>query len=247
MSGHSKWSTIKRKKGAKDDQKGKIFSKLSRVITIAVLEGGGVTDPGSNVKLRLAVEKAKQVNMPKDTIQRAVEKGKGADKDSLKEVVYEGFGPEGIALLIHVTTDNTNRSLSEIRSILEKNGGKLANQHSVSYLFKKCGIATFQKNSNPEDKIYQFADKIEAFDIEEDRESFSVYFPFENLGKTSELMGDLTPLSPPEVDYKPLTEITLDDEKKAKRIIDLVGKLEDLDDVQNVYGNFDIPEVYLTK
>src|SRR5690349_17049701 len=119
MSGHSKWSQIKRKKGVKDAQKGKIFSKLARLITLAVLEGGGITDPNANMKLRMAVEKAKKENMPKENMQRAIERGVSPGKDRLIEVFYEGFGPSGIALMIQATTDNTNRTLNEVRTILE--------------------------------------------------------------------------------------------------------------------------------
>ncbi len=244
MSGHSKWSTIKRKKGLKDAQKGQIFTKLSRLITLAVLEGGGMTDPGINVKLRLAVEKAKSANMPKDTVQRAIEKGHGPDKDSLKEVMYEGFAPDGIALLIQVTTDNNNRTIAEIRGVLDRGGGKLGSQGSVSYLFQKCGVVTFDKSTNSEDAIFEFGDAVQSLDIEEDDSSLTVYFPFENLGKVQELLNGLVPSSPAEVNYRPFTEIKIEDEKKAKRIVDLVGRLEDLDDVQSVFGNFEIPDTF---
>lgn len=245
MSGHSKWSQIKRKKEVKDIQKGKIFSKISRLITLAVLEGGGLTDPNKNVKLRLAIEKARQANMPKDNIQRAIEKAKGPESSSLREILYEGFGPAGTAFLIQVTTDNTNRSLSEVRGVLDRYGGKMGNQGSVSYLFKKCGTVSFVKTSNSEDKIFEFADSVGGFDIEEDERMTTVYFPFENLGKVQEALNGLTPVSPPEVDYKPLTEIKVEDKNKAKKIIDLVNKVEELDDVHNVYSNFDIPNEYM--
>lgn len=136
MAGHSKWKQIKHKKAANDQQRAKIFSKISKLITIAVVEGGGMQDPAINVKLRLAIEKAKAANMPKDNIQRAIEKGSGPDRNNLKEVVYEGFGPQGVALVIHATTDNSNRTVGEVRSVIDKGGGKLGNQGAVSYLFQ---------------------------------------------------------------------------------------------------------------
>lgn len=144
MSGHSKWSKIKREKQAKDKQKGNIFSKLSRLITLAVIEGGGITDPENNIKLRLAIEKAKNLNLPKENIERAIEKGTGPESQELKEVVYEAFGPEGVSLIILATTDNMNRTLSEIRNVLELHGGKLGTQGSVLHLFKKSGLSTFE-------------------------------------------------------------------------------------------------------
>lgn len=242
MSGHSKWSQIKRKKEVKDIKKGKVFSKLSRLITLAVLEGAGLTDPEKNVKLRLTIDQARQANMPKDNIQRAIEKGSGPDKEALHEAIYEGFGPEGVALLIQVTTDNANRSFSEVRGIFDRYGGKMVSQGSVSYLFKKCGLITFSKKANPEDKIFQFAESIQALDIENEGETFSVYLPFENLGKVSELLNELTPESPAEIDYKPLSTTKVEDPHKAKKILEFVERLEDHDDIQNVYCNFDIPD-----
>lgn len=136
MAGHSKWKQIKHKKAANDQEKAKIFSKLSKLITIGVVDGGGATDPTLNLKLRLAIDKARQANMPKDKIERAIEKGSGPDKNNLKEAIYEGFGPHGVALVIHATTDNSNRTVHEVRAIIEKHGGKLGSQGAVSYLFQ---------------------------------------------------------------------------------------------------------------
>lgn len=136
MAGHSKWAQIKRKKGIKDQEKGTVFTKLSKLITLAVAEGASVTDPDRNIKLRLAVEKAKAANMPKDTIDRAILKGSGPQKNLLKEVVYEGFGPEGTGFIVHATTDNSNRTISEVRNVFDRNGGKLGVSGSLQYLFK---------------------------------------------------------------------------------------------------------------
>lgn len=136
MAGHSKWAQIKRKKGIKDQEKGTVFTKLSKLISLAVSTGGGITNPDLNIKLRLAIDKAKTANMPKDTIERAIQKGAGPGKDSLKEMVYEGFGPEGTGFIVHATTDNSNRTYAEIRMAFDKNGGKLGVPGSLQYLFK---------------------------------------------------------------------------------------------------------------
>jgi len=136
MAGHSKWKQIKHKKAINDKQRAKIFTKISKLITSAVIEGGGFSDPNINVKLRLAIEKAKVANMPKDNIARAIEKGSGPNRTNLKEVIYEGFGPHGVALVIHATSDNTTRTVNEVRTVIDREGGKLGVQGSVSYLFK---------------------------------------------------------------------------------------------------------------
>lgn len=135
MAGHSKWAQIKRKKGIKDQEKGTVFTKLSKLITLAVSEGASITDPDRNIKLRLALEKAKAANMPKDTIERAIQKGAGPEKDALKEVIYEGFGPEGSGFIVHATTDNSNRTSSEVRYVFDRNGGKLGVPGSLQYMF----------------------------------------------------------------------------------------------------------------
>lgn len=144
MSGHSKWSKIKREKEVKDKQKANIFSKLSRLISLAVIAGGGITNPENNVKLRLAIEKAKSLNLPKDNIDRAIEKGLGPDSQKLKEVIFEAFAPGGVVLVIMVATDNMHRTLSEIRNVVESYSGKLGNQGSVMYLFKKNNLNDYE-------------------------------------------------------------------------------------------------------
>lgn len=235
MSGHSKWSNIKRKKEANDKIKGNVFGKLSRLITIAVIEGGGMTDPDNNVKLRIAIEKAKSFNMPKENIKRAIEKGSGPDKSQLKEVIYEGFGPGGVAMMIHATTDNPNRTLGEIRSIMDRHFGKLGASHSVSYLFKKCAWMIFRKEAIKEEEVFEIGDKLEAFDIDSDETSFYVYFPFENLGHIKDRLGDAVYESA-EVDFKPQTLIEIDSEKLVK-LENLINLLEALDDVHKVFVN----------
>lgn len=239
MSGHNKWSKIKRGKETKDKVRGNIFSKLSRLITLAVIDGGGITDTENNVKLRLAVDKAKQFNMPKENINRAIEKASGPDKTQLKEIVYEGFAPGGVALIILATTDNPNRTLSEIRNILEKYQGKLGSQGSVSYLFERCGLVIFEKISVKEKQVLDFVEKIDAFDIDEDNQTFFVYFPFGNLGKVNDCLAGLE-AKPAEIDYKTKSLITIKENQLGEKIVDLVEALENLDDVQRVFANFEL-------
>lgn len=243
MAGHSKWAQIKRKKEAKDKEKGKIFSKLSRLIVLAVKEGGGIDDPEKNVKLRLAIEKAKEYNMPKENILRAIERAKGSEGQGLQEIIYEGFAPFGVSLIILTATDNSKRTLSEIRRVLEEHGGKLGSMGSTQFLFQRCGLVIFSRQ-NSEEKIWQFAEKISALDIEEDKESFLVYIPFENIGRTKEFLGDLKPQSI-EIDYRPLSTVKVEDKEKATQILKLIEALESLDDVQRVFANFDIPQNFL--
>jgi len=239
MAGHSKWANIKRKKEAEDKKKGKVFSKLSRMITLAVLAGGGITDPEKNVKLRIAIEKAKEANMPKENILRAIERAKKPEGLALKEVIYEAFGPQGVGLIIEGSSDNPNRTLGEVKNVLSRFGAKLATPGAVSYLFKRCGLVIIKKEKVSEEKIFELAEALLAFDIDQDNEVFYLYFPFENLGKVKEVFGELKP-DAVEIDYKPSSLIKIADEKSSKTILYLVEALESLDDIQKVYFNCDI-------
>jgi len=236
MSGHSKWANIKHKKEANDRAKGNVFAKISRIITISVLESGGVTDPNSNFKLRLAIEKARACNMPKENIDRAINKAVGPDKSQLKEVIYEGFAPYGVSLIISVTTDNQNRTLSEVRNILERFHGKLGMNGSVGYLFTKCALLIVNKDKNTQEAVFEASDRLGAYDITEDSERYYIYFPFANLGHIKENLNNIIYESA-EVDYKPQSPITLDDESKLLAINNIVEALESLDDVHKVYTN----------
>ncbi len=238
MSGHNKWSKIKRGKEAKDKIRGNTFSKLSRLITLAVLEGGGVTDPNNNIRLRLVIDKAKHLNMPKDNINRAIAHASGPDRAQIKEVVYEAFAPGGVGLIIYATTDNPNRTLTEVRNVLDRHQGKLGNQGSVSYLFQRCGVVSIDKNKASEDKIYEFSDKIKAFDIEENEQYYSIFFPYENLGKINNYLEGIE-INPAEVDYKPQTLISISDENIYNRVVALTEALEVLDDVHRVFANYE--------
>lgn len=246
MAGHSKWAQIKRKKQAKDEKKGKIFSKLSKEITLAVIAGGGIPDPDKNVRLRMAIEKAKTFRMPKENIERAIQRALGVGKDALQEYFYEGFAPYGIGLIIHAMTDNNNRTINEIRRILERNEGSLAVQGAVSHLFKKCASVSFEKGRVEEEKVFEFADKVDAFDIEEDNQFYTVYFPFEKLGESNEVLEKIgIEEVNPELNFKPQAFVKIEDPESAKKILALVEELENLDDVQQVFSNFDIKDELL--
>lgn len=229
MSGHSKWSQIKRKKGITDQKRGLVFSKLSRLITVAVKDGGGMGDPDKNVRLRLAVQQAKEENMPRENIERAIEKGKGGGADSLKEVVYEGFGPQSGSFLIVATTDNSNRTHADVKLALEKNGGKMGNINSVAYNFQKCGRIILSKSSATEVEAFEMGEKFSILDLEEDEDSYVLYIPFEKIGEVRDV--------PVEIFYRPLTMVELAQEshEKVSRLLDV---LEDLDDVVKVYTNY---------
>lgn len=236
MSGHSKWANIKRKKETTDKIKGNIFGKLGHLITLSVIEGGGNTDPDNNVKLRLAIQKAHAANMPKENIKRAIDKGIGPDKSQIKEIIYEGFGPYGISLIILATTDNQNRTLSEIRNILEKHQGKLSSSGSVSYQFQKCGVIVFDKSQVDQDKILTISEQLKAFDITETEDRYYLYFPYEHLGHIKNLIKDIKYESA-EIDFKPQTIIPLTDDEKIKKISELIDLLEVSDDIQKVFTN----------
>lgn len=235
MSGHSKWSKVKRQKGITDMQKGRLFAKLSKLITLAVVEGGGIGDPDNNVKLRLMIEKARLENMPKDNIERAIEKASGSSKDSLREVHYEAFSKGGSAILIVATTDSPNRTTSEIKNVLDRHGSKLGAQGSVSYLFQHCMTVILNKSQNAEEKIYEFAELMNAIDIEEEGESYIIYIPFQNAGKLKDHSSIVT-IESHEIEYRPLTTIQITKEQEQS-VIELIEALENLDDVQNVYTN----------
>ncbi len=244
MSGHSKWSQIKRQKGIKDKARGTLFSKISRIITLAVIEGGGIVNPENNIRLRLAVEKAKSSNMPKENIQRAIEKGVGPNKEDLREIIYEGFGPFGVKFIIVTATSNSNRTLTDIRHVMERNGGKLGVQGSTGYFFKKCGLIIIDKNKAPENEIFAFAEKNEAFDIDQDSQSYLIYIPYENLGHVKQHLGSIE-ASSSELDYLPVSYVAINDKDAAAKVLTLFEALEQLEDVQKVFANFNIPEEFM--
>lgn len=229
MAGHSKWAQIKRQKGANDQKRGALFAKLSRGITLAVQEGGGIADPALNVPLRLALDKAKNANMPKDTMQRAIEKGSGSDTTVFETILYEGFLPGGAAVLIKTATDNRNRSYHELRVILEKQGGSMAGQGAVQYLFEHCGQAVFESSQVDSDQVLEIAQSIEATEIVETEDAMLVYYPFALIGKTPALeRGEET--------YRAVTTVPVPDDM-ADQISQICMMLEDHPDVQAVFTN----------
>lgn len=244
MSGHSKWSQIKRQKGATDVKRGQLFTKLSNAITIAVREGGGITDPESNFKLRLTIEKARAANMDKLVIKRAIDRGKGGGErgEGLEEVVFEGFGPAGIAVIIECVTDSKQRTLSEVKNLFEKNGGNLGQSGSVSYQFKKVGVVTVKKNGKTAEEILGIAAESGAEDIEEIENEVFVYTDPSKLKITKEELEKrgLTVVEV-ELSRKPTVTVPIKDKETSGKIFSFIQRLESLDDVQKVYSNFDIP------
>lgn len=247
MSGHSKWSKVKHQKETLDASKGKLFTKLANAITIAVKQSGGIADPGSNFKLRLIIDKAKSLNMPKDNIERAIQRaaGKGEGID-LQEVVYEAFGPGGVGIIIEATTDNKQRTVSEIKNILERGGGGLAASGSVSHLFKLVGLINITRENHPFDKIMEAAINSGAIDIEDTDKIVEVYTLPADLHKIKEaLKGAGFSVASFELFYRPTTTIPVNSPATAKQILKLLADLEELEDVKSVFANFDIPDEYL--
>jgi YebC/PmpR family DNA-binding regulatory protein len=241
MSGHSKWSTIKRKKGALDAKRGKIFTKLIRELSTAASIGG--PDPDANPRLRLVVDKAKTANMPKDNIKRAVDKGAGGgDSAAYEEFVYEGYGPGGAAVLVETLSDNKNRTVGEVRHVLSKRGGNLGASGSVAYLFDKKGVLTFDREGIDSDALMEAALEAEADDVVEEGEGIEVFTDPTGFSTVKEAMNSrgFVPASA-EVSMLPSTMVPLEG-KDAEAMLGLIDALEDLDDVQHVYSNFDISD-----
>jgi len=246
MSGHSKWSQIKRQKASADVKRGQLFSKLANAITIATKEGGG-GDPQTNFKLRMALEQAKAVNMPKENIQRAIDRGlgKGGAGTILEEVVYEGFGPGGIVIIAEAATDNRNRANSEIKKVLELAGGRLAGPNSVLWGFEKKGMITV-KSDKIFDEIFMAAAEAGAEDVEEAGNVFEIYTKLEDLEKVKKNLTDRGfEVVSSELTLKPTDIVKITDPGQAQKVLALMDKLDELEFVQKVYSNFDIPDEIL--
>jgi YebC/PmpR family DNA-binding regulatory protein len=246
MSGHSKWSTIKRQKGANDAKRGQLFTKLSMAITLAVKEGGGVTDPGGNPRLRLAIDAARAANMPKDNIDRAIQRAAGKQAGDMAEIVYEGFGPGGFSVIVEAVTDNKQRTTPIVKSTFEKNGGTVGNPGSVAYQFEQKGQVVVVKNGKSLDEIYLIAADSGAEDVEDAEEEVVIYTKTEDLGnvRDSLSMNGLT-VTDASLIRKPMMMTAISDGEIAQKALAFLEKIEDLDDVQKVYANFDIPEELL--
>jgi YebC/PmpR family DNA-binding regulatory protein len=246
MSGHSKWSSIKHKKGAADAKRGKLFSKLSRAIIVAAKEGGG--DPANNLALQNAIEKARSYSMPKDNVDRAIAKGtgEGADGAAFEVVVYEGYAADGVAVLVETLTDNRNRTAADVRHAFAKHGGSLGTTGSVAWLFERRGVVVVPGEGVDEDELMLAAAEGGAEDVEPDGDVFEVTSAPEDVsGVRAAIEAAGFTVDSVDVAMLPKTTVEIADEATARKVIKLIDVLEDSDDVQEVYANFDIPEQVL--
>ena len=246
MSGHSKWSSIKHKKAAKDAKRGKLFTKLIKEITVAARMGGG--DINANPRLRTAVLTAKAASMPNDNIDRAIKKGTGElEGVSYEEVHYEGYGPGGAAIMVQVLTDNKNRTVQEIRRLFTKYGGNLGENGCVAWMFDKKGLITVDKSQVDEERLFGLALEAGAEDVREDEGVFEIITQPENFHKvTEELEREKVATATAQITMIPKNTVTVG-EKHAEQILKLTDELEDHDDVQSVAANFNIPTEFLEK
>ncbi len=242
MAGHSKWANVKRRKARVDAQRGKIFTKLARELMVAAREGGG--DINSNFRLRLAVQKARENNLPNDSIQRAILKGTGElEGESLESVNYEGYGPGGVALLMEALTDNRNRTVAEIRHLMSRYGGSLGEAGCVAWMFERKGFIIINKTGLDEDEVIMAALEAGAEDVELEGDSYEVVTAPENMEQVKNyLQKDGMELTSAEVTMLPKSTINITDPEEVKKILNLMEALEEHEDIQNVYANFDIPE-----
>ena len=241
MAGHSKWANIKHRKEAQDNKKGKIFTKIARELTVAAKIGGG--DPASNSRLRLALDKARSANMPKDNVERAIKKGTGEGNDQVfEDITYEGYAPGGVGILVKTLTDNRNRTIMEVRTVITKRGGSMAEAGAVAWQFENKGIIEVPVTACSEDDIMNYALEAGAEDVITDGDVYSITTEpseYENVKK--HLEANNIKIDFAELTMKPKTTIDVEGEA-AKKLIALVEALEDLDDVQEVYGNYKIDD-----
>jgi YebC/PmpR family DNA-binding regulatory protein len=243
MSGHSKWSSIKHKKGAADAKRGQLFSKLSRAIIVAAREGG--PDPDANIALANAIEKARASSMPKDNIERAIARGSGAgiDGEAYEQITYEGYAAGGVALLVEALTDNRNRTAAEVRHVFAKNEGNLGASGAVAWLFERKGVVLVDADRHDEDDVMLAAAEGGAEDVEREGSSLRVTSVPEDLqGVRAALDAAGIEVESADLTMLPKTTVQVDDEATARKVLRLMDALEDNDDVQDVYANFDIPE-----
>lgn len=237
MSGHSKWQTIKRKKNAQDAKRGQEFTKLGNAIAVAAREGA---DPETNFRLRLAIDKAKQSNMPNANIEKAIARGGGQlGSEQIQDFIYEGYGPGGAAVMVEGVTDNKNRTASDVRTAFSKNGGNLAESGAVSYQFDHCGIITIE--SEDVDEVTLTAIDVGARDVYGEEGIVTVYTDPKQLKQVQTQLGDYAIVSA-ELGYVPHYTVMIEDATTAQKVIKLMNALEELDDVTNTYSNFDIAE-----
>ncbi|HLA98923.1 MAG TPA: YebC/PmpR family DNA-binding transcriptional regulator [Anaerolineales bacterium] len=242
MSGHSHWATIRRKKGAADAKRGQLFTRLAREIVIAAREGGG--DPSSNVRLQYAIDKARANNMPKDNIERAIKRGTGDSKEGyeFEEITYEGYAPAGIALMISCVTDNRNRTIAEIRHILNRYGGSMAELGSVAWQFHRAAYFSLPAEGNDPDAIFELAVEAGADDVEFDEHSITIIGPVESFKEISDHLRKAgAELEEAELRLIPNNEVELSPEE-TMQVLRVIEALEDLDDVQNVFSTLSISD-----
>jgi YebC/PmpR family DNA-binding regulatory protein len=241
MSGHSHWAGIKHKKAATDAKRGKVWSKVARMIIVAAKSGGG--DPSANLTLRYAIDKAKAVNMPRDTIEKAVKKGTGElEGVHFVEIVYEGYGPSGVAVVVEALTDNHTRTASEIKRLFERHGSSLGTSGCVNWMFSKKGLITVNAANIKEDELFEIALNAGADDMQNTGSVFEITCDlgvYEKIRKALKDKGIATEVA--EISMVPQSTVTISDERAARKIIALMEELEDHEDVQNTYSNFDIP------
>ncbi|HEY7515421.1 MAG TPA: YebC/PmpR family DNA-binding transcriptional regulator [Vicinamibacteria bacterium] len=244
MSGHSKWATIKRKKGAADAKRGQLFSKLSRAIIVAAKEGGA--DPDANTALATAIQKARDNSMPKENIERAIQRGAGSgDGEAYEAITYEGYGPGGVAIICQILTDNRNRTAADVRHIFTKNGGSLGTPGSVAWQFDRKGVIMLDAAAVDEDAVMEAALEAGAEDISEDGSQWQVTTDPADFAAVRQALEDTgVPYLSAELTLLPKTTVA-PDEKEARQVLRLMDLLEDNDDVQGVYANFDISEEVL--
>lgn len=245
MSGHSKWANIKHKKARSDEKRGKEFTKIAKEITIAVRTGGG-GDPESNSKLKLAIQKAKNINMPNDNINRAIKKGTGdMESEAIEEIVYEGYAPGGVAVMLEIATDNRNRTASEIRHLFSKSNGNLGENGCVAWMFKRTGLLTIDKESLTldEEDLMLMVLELGADDLTDEDEVFEVLTNPDSFMEVKEgLENEGIKLEMADIVMLPENTVAVNDENMAGRILKLIDALEDHDDVQNVYTNMSIED-----
>lgn len=247
MAGHSKWSKVKHIKGPLDQKRGQLFSKLSKEIALAAKLGGG--DPGGNIRLRAAIQAARDQNMPNDNIDRAIKRGTGElGGAAMEEIVYEGYGPGGVALLVETATDNKNRTAQEMRLLFTRNHGNLGASGSVAYLFHRRGLLSVPKASASEDRLMELTLEAGAEDIADAGEAFEITTPVDRFYAVGEALraGGVTPEGHKLV-YLPTTHTLIDDPLIAAQVLKLHDALSDNDDVQHVHANFDIPDDVLAQ
>jgi YebC/PmpR family DNA-binding regulatory protein len=244
VAGHSKWANVKHKKARADAQKGKAFTKIAREIMVAAREGGA--DINANFRLRLAVQKAREANMPNDNVNRAIQKGAGeGEGSSLEQLTYEGYGQAGVAVLVDIMTDNRNRTAADIRHIFSKRGGNMGEAGCVGWMFSRKGYLTIEKNEGlpSEDDLMMLALESGAEDFKDEDNVFVITTPPEDFESVKETFGQKKiEFSTAEITMLPSTSVRIENPEEAAKVLRLLEALEDHDDVQNVYANFDIPD-----